>query len=219
MTRPAAETEATLLSLDDQVTGRPASTFPVPSKTTAVACAVWPMATGEVTITATLATGGKLTTRSAEPLWPSLEAVMLAVPTPRATTLPPGETVATDGEDEVQVTVRPVSRLPLASRSTAVAVVAWPATSVLVSRDTVTVATIGGVLSDEPPQPATSAARRARSMASEVRQARKSHSWICAEPRWTVGLSFHCSPASQAAPPHISGHACSGMVAGRGNGR
>ena len=62
------------------------------------------------------------------PAFPSLVAVMVALPVPAAVTVPDAFTVATDMLDEVQMTDRPVSVLPAASRSAALSawVPPWP---------------------------------------------------------------------------------------------
>src|SRR5450755_3281325 len=61
------------------------------------------------------------TVSCAPPLWPSLVAVMVLVPTPTVVMTPEALTVATVVLDDCQATVRPTSTLPLASFSTAVA--------------------------------------------------------------------------------------------------
>ena len=63
--------------------------------------------------------GGVVTVIVADPDFPSLVAVMVAVPAATAVTRPLAETVAMGLELVVQVTVRPVSSAPLASRSVA----------------------------------------------------------------------------------------------------
>jgi hypothetical protein len=72
-------------------------------------------------------TGGVGTTViEVKPLFPSLVAVTLVTPSPRAATEPLLSTVATEPSPVVHVTVRPVSALPLASVSSAVACVVCP---------------------------------------------------------------------------------------------
>src|SRR6266487_6664716 len=61
-----------------------------------------------------------VTVMAAVPLCPSLVAVIVAGPAARAVTRPLLLTVATEVLELVQVTVRPVRRLPPASRSVAV---------------------------------------------------------------------------------------------------
>src|SRR2546428_699016 len=71
-------------------------------------------------LTATDATGTLDTVTAAVPLCPSLVAVIVAAPTATPVTSPLADTVATALLLVVQVTVRPLSRLPLASLSVAV---------------------------------------------------------------------------------------------------
>src|SRR5438094_6519186 len=85
--------------------------------------------------------GGVVTDTFAVPLCPSEVAVMPALPAATAVTRPVAETVATAVFVLAQLIVRPVSTLPLASLSTAVACVVWPTMRLLVPNDTVTEAT------------------------------------------------------------------------------
>src|SRR5437016_3457306 len=75
------------------------------------------------------------------PLCPSLVAVIVAGPAARAVTRPLLLTVAADVLELVQVTVRPVRMLPLASRSVAVSWSVCPAGTLAVAGLTVTEAT------------------------------------------------------------------------------
>jgi hypothetical protein len=86
-------------------------------------------------------------TVSAEiPLFPSLVAVMVAMPGATAFTSPVTRfTVATAELSELQATLLPESTLPFTSSVIAVACVAPPATIEVSARDTVTVATGAGV--------------------------------------------------------------------------
>ncbi|HEY6211700.1 MAG TPA: hypothetical protein VIW45_05410 [Vicinamibacterales bacterium] len=86
-----------------------------------------------------------MTVTVAVPLLPSLVAVMTLVPGPTAVMAPDELTVATDWVPEDQVTVRPRIGWPSASLRTAVAVADSPVKSVVLVRDTVTVATAGPV--------------------------------------------------------------------------
>jgi hypothetical protein len=109
-------------------------------------------------------------------------AVRVAVPATNAVTTPDDDTVATDVAEEDQVTVRPVSTFPEASRRVAVAVVVRPAPRLGFPSDTMTVAT--GWLptgdAEEPPhaeatterRTATTGERRMRKLDSGVRWAR-----------------------------------------------
>jgi len=86
------------------------------------------------------ATGARTVT-PALPLFPPLDAEILALPAATAVTTPALDTAATPVLSETQLTVRPVNRLPLPSRSVAVAWVLCPTLSVPVAIATVTVAT------------------------------------------------------------------------------
>jgi len=93
----------------------------------AVSCCVWPTIMGVVGVeTVTEATGIGITLRSADPFFPSLVAVMLALPAAIAVTRPLVDTVATPVLSEDQVMLRPVNTTLLASRVVAVAWVVWP---------------------------------------------------------------------------------------------
>jgi hypothetical protein len=111
----------------------------------ATACVVAPwVSDGFASATVTVSTGFPVTVRLAEPPCPSLVAMMLAVPTVTAVTTPVAFTVAIGGAEVDQVTVLPVSRLPDASRSTAVAGVVSPAPRLELASVTVTVETGAG---------------------------------------------------------------------------
>src|SRR4051812_7147964 len=88
-----------------------------------------------------VATGGGVTVMVALPVLPSLVAMMFAVPTATAVTIPWASTVATAVLAELHVTTRPVSVLPLASRVVAVACDVPTAVMEPGARATVTVAT------------------------------------------------------------------------------
>jgi hypothetical protein len=95
----------------------------------------------EASDTLTVATGAWVTVTVALPDFPSLVAVMLAVPTAIPATTPDALTVATAGLLELQVIDRPVRIFPLASFVVAVACVVPTAVIELAARPTVTVAT------------------------------------------------------------------------------
>src|SRR6059058_6071227 len=65
--------------------------------------------------------GGSSTARAALPTWPSLLAMMLALPADTAVTSPAADTVATAVFDEDQLIARPVRTLLFESRVVAVA--------------------------------------------------------------------------------------------------
>jgi hypothetical protein len=90
------------------------------------------------------ATGADVTVSVALPLFPSLFAVMWAMPVASAVTTPAVDTVATDVLSEFQVIVRPVSTPPPASSVVADACAVSTAVIVFGSRATVTVATATG---------------------------------------------------------------------------
>jgi hypothetical protein len=125
VTTPALVTVATAVFRLLQPIVRPVSTLPLPSFKTAVACVVWPTfkldEPNETLTDATGAGGETMTPTSADPVTPSLVAMMLALPGPSAVTRPVLFTVATAAFELLQLTVGPVNVLPLASLSTAVA--------------------------------------------------------------------------------------------------
>jgi len=147
VTRPFASTVAAAVLLDAHVTSRPASTPPFASFVTAVNCcvAVTPRTRlAEAGVTVTVLTGASVTVIEDVPVFVSLVAVMVAGP-PAATavTRPFASTVATALLFEDQVTVRPVSTVPLTSVSVAVncCVGVTPSTRLAVGGVTVTVLT------------------------------------------------------------------------------
>src|SRR5438034_1374752 len=116
VTRPLADTVATAVLPLDQVTVRPVSGLPFASFGVAASCTVCPTDTlADVGLTATDATGTLDTVTAAVPLFPSLAAVIVAAPGLTPVTIPLADTVATPLLPLDQVTVRPVSGLPLAS--------------------------------------------------------------------------------------------------------
>jgi len=125
VTRPALETVAIAALELVHDSARPLNTLPFASRVTAVSCEVAPINMLELDgETVTLATGigdGALTVKKAEPLCPSLVALIAVVPAASAETSPFAETEATFPLEVCQVTTRPESELPFASRSVAVA--------------------------------------------------------------------------------------------------
>ena len=127
VTRPAAETVAMAGLELAHVTARPTSTFPAASLGVVVSCTAPPTYTfAAAGLTTTEATGTVDTVTAAVPLWPSLVAVIVVDPTARPVTSPLADTVATAPLLVVQVTVRPLSGLPLASLRVAVSCTAPP---------------------------------------------------------------------------------------------
>jgi hypothetical protein len=109
VTKPEALTVATLVWDDAQVIVRPVSAVPPASLATADSCKVSSATIdGDGADTDTVATG-TVTVISAVPLFPSLVAVMDAVPPDTAVTSPELLTVACEGADDVHSTVFPES--------------------------------------------------------------------------------------------------------------
>jgi hypothetical protein len=127
------------------------SVAPFASRVVAVSCTVFPavrLAVGGLTATDATATGGggggAVTVTAAEPWIPSLVAVMVALPAATPVTTPFADTVAAPVFEELQLTVRPVSVAPLASRVVAESCTVLPATTVAVVGATATLATGAG---------------------------------------------------------------------------
>jgi hypothetical protein len=122
VTSPFTSTVATTPSPDDHVTARPISGLLFASLVSAESCRVKPIAMlAAPGVTATVATGTGVTVSVALPLFPSLVAVIAAMPGAIELTTPPLDTVATEVLSETHSTVRPVSVPPFASRVAAVA--------------------------------------------------------------------------------------------------
>jgi hypothetical protein len=120
VTTPADDTVATAAFDVLHVTVRPVSTAPAASLVTAVNACVPPTDTvAALGVTSTVATGTG-TVIAAVPVFPSLDAVIVALPAVTAVTTPADDTVATAAFDVLHVTVRPVSTAPAASLVTAV---------------------------------------------------------------------------------------------------
>jgi hypothetical protein len=131
---------------DDHVTDLPVTTFPFVSFVVAVACVVLPTPIVEDAIdTVTDPTAAETTVTAADPLWPSLVAVMLADPAATAVTNPALFTVATSELSDSHDTTRPERVTPFASLAVAVACVVPPTTTVEAANDTATVAMGGSV--------------------------------------------------------------------------
>ena len=142
LTSPLADTVATAGALEAQVTDRPASTLPAASFSVAVSCTVAPTSTAAVAgLITTDATGTFATVTVAEPLFPSLVAVIVTDPTATPVTRPLADTVASAAFELVHVTARPVSTFPTASLGVALSCVVAPTNTVAVAGLTVTDAT------------------------------------------------------------------------------
>lgn len=145
VTTPDVVTAAILLSPDDHATSRPVSVFPLASCVTAVSVSDDPIEScDDAGVTTTDATGtgaGALTVTCAVPTFPSLVAVIVAVPDAIAVTTPDALTVAVCGALDAQTTPRPASAFPLASYATAFSVSEAPTESCDVVGATTTDAT------------------------------------------------------------------------------
>src|SRR5712692_8500871 len=142
LTSPLVFTVAAAVLLLAQVTTRPESALPPASRGVAVSCTVWPAVTvaGDG-VTSTVATGTLVTVMVDVPLLPSLVAVIVAELGATLVTSPDPFTVAPAVLLLDQVTTRPESGLPPASRGVAVSCTVRPACTVAVAGLTVTDAT------------------------------------------------------------------------------
>jgi hypothetical protein len=146
VTKPVALTVATVALSLAQVTTRSVSGFPLASRGIAVSWLVWPTVSPRLGgVTLTDATGTGVTVTVADPLCPSLVAVIVAAPALTAVTRPVILTVATAALSLAQVTTRSVSGFPLASRGIAVSWLVWPTVSPRLGGVTLTDATGTGV--------------------------------------------------------------------------
>src|SRR2546426_7306312 len=142
VTSPVEDTVATAGALDVQVTDRPESTLPAASFSVAVSCTVAPTSTTAVTgLITTDATGTFATVTLADPLLPSLVAVIVTAPAATPITRPLADTVAIAVFELVHVTARPASTFPAASLGVALSCVVAPTNTVAVAGLTVTDAT------------------------------------------------------------------------------
>src|SRR5437773_1175637 len=145
VTSPLPLTVATAVLLLAQLTARPDNGLPFASLGVAASCTVWPTCTdADAGLTATDATGTLVTKIAAVPLFPSLVAVSVAAPTATPVACPAPFTVAPPGLLLDQVTVRPPSGLPNASRVIAAYCAVCPTPIVAVAGVTLTDATGSG---------------------------------------------------------------------------
>src|SRR5439155_2599211 len=145
-TRPLLLTVATAVLELDHVTVRPERGAPLASFGVAVSCTVCPACTdAEAGVTSTDATGTCVPVTVEVPLFPSLVAVIVAVPGVTPDTRPLLLTVATAVLELDHVTVRPESGVPPASFGVAVSCTVWPACTDAVAGVTSTDATGTGV--------------------------------------------------------------------------
>jgi len=143
---PDADTVATAVLLDVQVTVRPESdsTLPFASLRVGVNVAVDPLAIVVVDgATVTVATGTGVTVTIDEPDCPSLVAVTVAVPGTTPKTNPDEVTVATGVLLELHATGRLVTTVPFTSFTVAVSVVFVPDTMLIDAGATLTLPTGG----------------------------------------------------------------------------
>jgi hypothetical protein len=149
LTKPFAETLATVESADDQLTARPASVVPFASRVVADNWTVPPIVTldepGETETEATGMGAGALTVMVEEAVLPSLVAVICALPAATAVTRPDELTLAISELLEDQVMTLPARTLLFASRVVADNCDVAPICSVALAGETATDATgIGG---------------------------------------------------------------------------
>jgi hypothetical protein len=151
VTEPVDETVATALLLLLQSTVRPVRTLPAESFSTTDACALSPGAMVEALMgTVMLATGaggggsGAPTMMGADATFPSLAAVIIAVPTPTPVTTPVGETTATLVSLVLHRVVRSVNAFPAESLRVADACAVVPSTIVDADSATLTLVIVGG---------------------------------------------------------------------------
>jgi hypothetical protein len=115
VTSPAPFTVALLGSDVDQTMARPVSTLPSAASVEAVSCRDMPaamVAAGGAIVTVA---SGCTTVICVDPVFPSLVAVTVAVPTATAVATPPAVIVTFEVSDELQMTARPVRILLLTS--------------------------------------------------------------------------------------------------------
>ncbi len=127
VTRPVGDTVATAAALDDQVTTRSVTTVPFTSSTVALNWRV-DLATIDDPCGRMLTdpTAKLEIVSAADPLFPSLVAVIVALPAATAVTTPCAETVATAVFELDHATAGPVTTLPEASFSVAASCVVCP---------------------------------------------------------------------------------------------
>jgi hypothetical protein len=146
VTSPELETDAIEVFAELQPITRPVSTLLLASNVVAASCTVAPTCrrvavAGDTEIDATGIGAGALTLRREELDLPSLEAVIMALPSPTAFTSPVAWTVATLMSELSQVTTRPEMGFPLESWSVTVATAVCPIKTAggLIATDTVAI--------------------------------------------------------------------------------
>jgi len=122
-----AEDTVTLPLLLAHVTTRPVRTLPAASFKIGLSVVVRPTTTEAVgDPNVTVATGGSVTVSTDDPLFPSLVAVIVAVPAPTAVTVPVCETVATLAALVDHVTTRSVTTVPATFFTSTDSGAVWP---------------------------------------------------------------------------------------------
>jgi hypothetical protein len=183
LTSPLDDTVATLPALVAQLIARPASAFPLASRGVAPSCTVWPTVRFAVAgLTVTEATGTTLTVMVALPLFPSLVAVIVAVPAPTPLTSPLDDTVATLPALVAQLTLRPANVFPAESFKVAMSCTVCPTARLAAAGLTLTAATGAGALPDVVPCATFESAPNTASTARVPRNATSWNSYAVAAP-------------------------------------
>jgi hypothetical protein len=148
-TSPVADTVASPVLDDDQVTAAPLITFPDASSAVAFNCTDCPVVrlavVGETLTDATVGAAGALTVTPAVAFTVPDAAVMVAVPCLTNVTIPDDETVAVAVVDDDHVIVAPEIALPDPSWAVAVSCIASPGTPVIVAGASMIAATVGAL--------------------------------------------------------------------------
>jgi hypothetical protein len=126
VTTPAADTVAIEVLLDDQVKVTPGMVLPFELRAVAVRFVVHATFTFDIDGETVIVEIGGCTVTVADPLFPSLVAVMTADPAATPVTNPDDETVATVPAEVLQVVTRPVRGCPVALMGVAVSWTVWP---------------------------------------------------------------------------------------------
>lgn len=149
VTTPDDDTVATEVLLDDHVNVTPLITFPFAFRAVAVRFVVQATFTvaedGETVTVATWLCATALTVTVAVAVFPSMVAVMTALPALTPVTSPEDDTVAMVVAPELQVVVRPVSAWPVELYGVAVSWTVWPTFTLGAAGVTTTLATGVGV--------------------------------------------------------------------------
>src|SRR5256886_3038970 len=154
VTSPVGDTVITVGVLDVHATGRPVKGLPLASLSVTFSWMVpWSGSIAGAGLTTTDATGTSVTVTAALPAFPSLVAVIVAVPAATPFTSPLLLTVAILVLPLVHVTVRPVNAAPAESFGVALSCAVCPTWGLAVAGETATEATgarAGGVQAETP---------------------------------------------------------------------